>query len=191
MGHPHGIIVFGANGAGKTTLARELARVLGFWHMDIETYAFRQSSIPYADQRSDEECAELMLDDIEEHGSFVISAVTGDFGERISHFYEAAIHISVPVEIRRMRMELRALELHGERVREGGDMYEQNRKFIDFAVSRSMERIDRWADTLSCPVICVDGMEDWHANAARIAEDFYDIATKSQMLRRRRERIFP
>ncbi len=174
MSKPHGIIVFGANGSGKTTLGRELARVLHFKHMDIEDYHFEESEIPYTVQRSREDCLKLMLADIEKHRSFVISAVTGDFGDRITPLYELAVFISAPVELRMKRVEQRIYERHGERIRQGGDMYERHIAFMDFAALRSLSKIEQWAQTLTCPVICVDGTEDWRANAASIAKRFYD-----------------
>ena len=172
MSEPHGIIVFGANGSGKTTFARELTRILNFTHMDIEPYAFRESELPYTDQRSHEECIALMLADIKKHRSFVISAVTGDFGDTIPLFYELAVLISTPIDTRIKRIEQRAYERYAERVREGGDMYEQNLKFIDFVASRSLARIEQWAQTLTCPVIRIDGTLDWRINAADIAKQF-------------------
>lgn len=170
MSKPHGIIVFGANGSGKTTLGRELAHILNYKHMDIETYAFRVSEIPYTDQRSHEECIALMLADIKKHLSFVISAVTGDLGDTIPLFYELAVFISAPIDTRIERIEQRAHERYGDRICKGGDMYEQNLKFLDFVTSRSLTRIEQWAETLTCPVIRIDATVDWHKNAADIAK---------------------
>lgn len=174
MRKPHGIIVFGANGSGKSTLGCELARLLRFKHMDIEDYHFEKSDIPYTAERSREDCLRLMLADIEKHRSFVISAVTGDFGGTIPLLYELAVYVSAPAELRVKRIERREYERHGERVRKGGDMYEQHVKFVDFAASRSLSRIEQWAETLVCPIIRIDGTEDWRANAAKIAEWYYD-----------------
>ncbi|MNC19224.1 hypothetical protein D3C75_671520 [compost metagenome] len=174
MSNPHGIIVFGANGSGKTTLGRELAKMLNCKHMDIEDYHFEKSEIPYTAARSREDCLNLMLADIKKNGSFVISAVTGDFGDTIPLFYELAVFISAPIELRIKRIEQREYDRHGERIRKGGDMFEQHLKFVDFATSRSLSRIEKWAETLSCPVIRIDGTEDWHTNAANIVERFYD-----------------
>jgi adenylate kinase family enzyme len=170
MNKPSGIIVFGANGSGKTTVGRELARILNFKHMDHEAYAFKESEIPYAAPRSNEECIGLMLDDIEKHRSFVISAVTGDFGDIIPQYYEFAVFLSVPLELRMERIEQREYERHGERVLEGGDMYEARKNFLAFAASRNLSRIDQWAETLTCPVIRIDGTEDWRVIAINIAE---------------------
>ncbi|HHY22827.1 MAG TPA: hypothetical protein GX527_01110, partial [Clostridiaceae bacterium] len=94
---PRGIIVFGANGSGKSTLGRELARVLNYKYMDIEDYHFIKSEIPYTVERSREDCLNLMLTDIRKYGSFVISAVIGDFGEEITSMYDFAVFISAPL----------------------------------------------------------------------------------------------
>ena len=175
MNNPHGIIVFGANGSGKTTLGRELARILNFKHMDHEAYAFKESEIPYTAPRSNEECIELMLADIEKHRSFVISAVTGDFGEIIPQFYELAVYITAPLELRMERIEQREYDRHGERVLESGDMYESRKNFLAFAASRNLSRIDQWAETLACPIIRIDGTTNWRINAANIADKFYNL----------------
>jgi len=172
MNTPHGIIVFGANGSGKSTLGRELANILNFKHMDIEDYHFKKSEIPYTVERSHEGCLNLMLADIKKHRSFVISAVTGDFGNSILQLYELAVFISAPIELRIKRIEQREYEKHGERIRKGGDMYEQHLKFVDFVASRSLSEIEQWGETLECPVIRIDGAEDWRTDAAYIAECF-------------------
>ena len=171
----NGIIVFGANGSGKTTLGRELARILNFKRMDHEDYCFRKSEIPYTDERSYEECVNLMLADIKECGSFVISSVTGNFGDEITSMYKLAVYISVPLEIRMERIKQRELDKFGDRVLKGGDMYEQQLKFYDFVISRPLSRIEQWVETLSCPVIHINGTEDFRTNAAKIAEYYFNI----------------
>ncbi|MCL2462008.1 MAG: AAA family ATPase [Defluviitaleaceae bacterium] len=170
MDNPHGIIVFGANGAGKTTIARELARILNYRHMDIEDYYFEKSEVPYTVARSREDCLSMMLADIEKYRAFVLSAVTGDFGGAITRFYELGVYVSAPLELRMERIRRRAYEQYGKRVQAGGDMHEREAEFLDFAASRPLEKIERWAETLTCPVIRIDGTVDWRVNAAYAAE---------------------
>ena len=167
-----GIIVFGANGSGKSALGRELARALHFKHMDIEDYHFLESEIPYTVARTREDCLRVMLADIEKYCSFVISAVIGDFGEEISSMYTLAVFISAPLEIRIERVKQRVYEQHGERIREGGDMYEQHLKFVDFVASRSLSIIEQWAETLVCPVIHVDGTKSISENTQIVVEKY-------------------
>ncbi len=129
MVKPHGIIIFGANGSGKTTLGRELARILEFKHIDHEDYAFYESDIPYTNPRTEDECIELMLADIEKYGSFVLSAVTGDFGDIISQCYELAIYLNAPHDLRMERIKQREIDRFSDRVLEGGDMLRDNKNF--------------------------------------------------------------
>jgi adenylate kinase family enzyme len=171
---PVGILVFGANGSGKTTLGRALARVLRFKHMDIEDYYFRESAIPYTNPRPREDCLRLMLADIGKHRSFVLSAVTGDFGEEIASMYGLAVYITAPKEVRMRRIEQREYDRFGDRVREGGDMYEQQLEFRAWAASRPLSKIDEWAQTLACPLVRVDGTKAVTENAAWIARRFYE-----------------
>jgi len=173
MSNPRGIIVFGANGCGKTALGRELARVLGFKHMDVEDYCFRDSVIPYAEERPRDECLQLMIADIHKYRSFVISAVTGDFGEEITSAYDLAVFMTAPVDIRMERIEQREYERHGGRVREGGDMYARHREFVRFAAARPPGPIERWAQAIDCPVVNVDGTADNRHTALELAGRYY------------------
>lgn len=178
MGQSHGIIVFGANGSGKTTLGRELARILGFRHIDHEDYAFHKSDIPYTNPRSKEECTARMLADIQRYGSFVLSSVTGDFGKEITSLYDFAIFLSAPHDLRIERIKQREALRFGDRVLKGGDLYEQQQKFQDFVALRPLSTIEQWAENLNCPVMKVNGTKDWRVNAADIA-DFYNARFKS------------
>lgn len=173
MNKPHGIIIFGANGSGKTTLGRELAHILGFKHLDHEDYAFNQSEIPYTVERPFEEYTKQMLSDIENSRGFVLTSVTGDFREEIQSLYNLAVWIEAPLELRIERVKHRNLDKFGDRAREGGDMYEQQKQFVDFVATRSLSKIEQWVRTLTCPIIHIDGTMDYKANAALIS-DFYN-----------------
>ena len=53
-------------------------------------------------------------------------------------------------------------------------MYEQQIEFQNFVASRPLSRIEKWAGTHSCPIIQIDGTEDWRTSALYIAEQFYN-----------------
>jgi energy-coupling factor transporter ATP-binding protein EcfA2 len=173
MSKPRGILIFGANGSGKTTLGRELARILNFKHIDHEDYAFEKSEIPYTVERSYEKCKELMLADIKKSCGFVLSAVTGDFGQDIESLYGLAVHIEAPLELRIERVKQRNIDKFGDRASEGGDMAESLKRFVDFVAKRPLPRIRDWEKTVACPVIRVDGTADYKQTAADIADRFY------------------
>ena len=172
---PHGIIVFGLNGSGKTTIGRELGRVMNFKHMDIEDYHFRKSEIPYSNPRTCDERLDLMLSDIKKYHSFIISAVMGNFGEEILSMYKLAVYITAPLEIRIKRIKQRQHNKFGKRICKDGDMYEQQLEFLNFVASRSVSPIEQWKETLTCPVVCVDGLEDYKKTAVSIARLYDEI----------------
>lgn len=167
-----GIVIFGANGSGKTVLGRELSNALGFKHIDVEDYCFDKSDIFYRNPREKDDVIRLMLADIEQYGSFVLSGVTGDYGDEIFSMYKLAVLLSAPIDLRIERIRKRAVDKHGGRVLPNGDMYENSENFISFARTRDLSVIDRWADTLLCPVIGIDSTKPI-AECFRTAVDAY------------------
>jgi len=170
---PHGIILLGANGSGKSTLGRELARVLNFTHFDVEDYWFYKSDIPYTAVRPQEERNEMLLADMNKHGSFVVSGDISGWSKEFLTMFDLAIFLTVPTDIRLKRIENREYERWGDRVREGGNMYEQQRKFREFAAIRDIALLEQQALAYPCPLIHIDGTNDHHATAVSVAERFY------------------
>lgn len=177
MTKPHGILIFGANGSGKTTLGRELAHILNFKHIDHEDYAFEKSVIPYTVAIPREKCTELMLEDIKKSYGFILSAVTGDFGKEMELLYDLAVYMEAPIDVRVKRVERRGYEQHGERVLEGGDMYEQHKRFVEFVAAHPLSGVEEYANTLNCPIIRANGTADYRRTAAYIV-DYYQPRKK-------------
>jgi len=59
-------------------------------------------------------------------------------------------------------------------------MYEQRLEFHKFVASRPLSRIDQWAKTLTCPIIYIDGTDDWRTNAAKIAKYYYNSTERNE-----------
>lgn len=56
-----------------------------------------------------------------------------------------------------MRVRKRSFDRFGNRVLRGGDLYESEERFFQFAQNRPIEQITRWAeDNLKCPVVQID-----------------------------------
>lgn len=51
------------------------------------------------------------------------------------------------------RVRGRSFRKFGERMLPGGDLYEQEERFFDFAASGSEEGVEDWAYSVGCPVI--------------------------------------
>ncbi|MEN6315339.1 MAG: NUDIX domain-containing protein [Clostridiaceae bacterium] len=170
---PHGIILLGANGSGKSTLGRELARVLNFAHFDVEDYWFYQTDIPYTAIRPQEERNKILLSDMKNHGSFVVSGDISDWSDEFLTMFDLAVFFSAPTEIRMMRIENREYKRWGNRVCEGGDMYESQKKFRVFAATRDVGLLEQSALEYPCPIVYYDSTKDYHTTAANIAKRFY------------------
>ena len=170
MAMRHGIAIVGANGSGKTTLGKYLANLLGYTHMDVEDYYFKDSKIPYTNPRTREEVKELLFVDIKKQDQFILSSVNCDFGDDINAMYDCVIYIKVPLEIRLNRVKQRSVDKFGSRVLEGGDMYEQEQGFFRFVASRTMDKTDTWLQNIKCPIIYINGTEPIASNAKMITE---------------------
>lgn len=153
----YGICICGLNGSGKTTLGAALAERLGYKHMDVEDYYFTRADNPYASARTRDEVEVLLLEDIKQNPCFVFSAVNGNMNSEINSCYDLVVYLEVPQEIRMKRIRQRAFDKFGDRVLPGGDMYEQEEKFFEFAEKRSPEKIEAWLHTLTCRVVRLDG----------------------------------
>ncbi len=164
----HGIVVVGANGSGKTTFATGLAAALGYTHMDIETYSFYDSAIPYKSPRPREEVQRLLFSDMKKHERFVFSAVNGDFGEEINALYDCVIYMEAPLSVRLERVRQRSFAKFGSRVLKGGDLYEQEQQFLDFVATRTMDKTEMWLKKSSCPILYIDGTKSVKDNVAMV-----------------------
>ncbi|HWT76119.1 MAG TPA: AAA family ATPase [Mobilitalea sp.] len=164
----HGIILLGANGTGKSTLGCELARVLNFAHFDVEGYWFYKTNIPYTAIRPNEERNEMLLSDMNKHGSFVVSGDISGWGNEFLTMFDLTVYLTVPTEIRMKRIENREYARWGDRVCEGGDMYEQQHKFREFAASRDIPQLEQRALLYLCPILRVDSTKALKENIDEI-----------------------
>ena len=165
-----GILICGLNGSGKTTLGHALSKVLGLRHLDIEQYYFTDPARPYATSRTREEVSALLKADIRLDPSFVLSAVNGDFDAEITESYRLVVFLDAPLDIRMERVRRRAYEKLGDRILPGGDMYDEEERFFDFAKHRNTDRIEQFLKSLTCPVLRLDGRNPIDEHICRIRE---------------------
>lgn len=154
-----GIIICGLNGCGKTTTGRLVAERLCFKRMDVEDYYFLDSEVPFSVSRTKDEVRELMWADIQLHKSYVLSSVGCDWGEKIENTYALAVFLTAPKETRMARIDHREIVRFGDRVLEGGDMYEQQKRFRQFVSGRSEEPYREQIKKLPCPVLELDSTQ--------------------------------
>ena len=154
---PYGIIILGANGSGKSTIGHELTLTLDFVHFDVEDYWFYKSDIPYTTIRPKDERNEMLLSDMKKHQLFVVSGDVSGWSDEFLTKFDLAVFLTAPTEIRIKRIENREYARWGDRVHKGGDMYEANKKFREFASTRDVDLLEESALKYSCPVLHIDG----------------------------------
>lgn len=167
-----GIIVCGLNGSGKSTLGKVLAEKLCFHFIDIEDLYFPKTDPEYiyASPRSCEEVEKLLWSEIRAYEDFVFASVKGDYGDTISSFFQYAVLIDVPKDIRLQRVRERSFQKFGKRILLGGDLHEKEERFFDFVKSRSENAVEEWVRSLKCPILRIDGTKSVEENLDFIME---------------------
>ena len=162
----HVIHIFGASGSGTTTLGRALAADMGLVHMDTDDYFWLPTDPQYSTKRPIEERLRLMNADIDaaRRGVVISGSLTG-WGDVLIPRFTHVIRLNTPTEVRIERLRQREYAHFGERIREGGDMYENHLAFLGWAAQydagdvtmRSKACHDEWMKQLPCPQILAPG----------------------------------
>lgn len=172
-----GIMVCGLNGTGKSTLGKALAEKMHFHFIDSEDLYFPKSNpdYVYASPRTGEEVQKLLLQEMKAHENFVFASVKGDYGDAVYSFFQYAVLIHVPRDIRLQRIKNRSLQKFGNRMLPGGDLYEQEENFFRLVKSRPENTVEEWVKACSCPVIRVDGTKPVEENTDFIIKHIQNI----------------
>ena len=159
------IHIVGASGAGTSTLGQALEREYGYKWLDTDNYFWQPTDPPFIKSRPRKERIKLLTADIEKYSRCVISGSLGGWGDIFISRFDLVVFIDVSTDIRIERLTKREYERFGERVREGGDMYENHISFIEWAKNydtmeppeRCRKLHEEWFEKLSCPLLRVDG----------------------------------
>ena len=172
------IIVCGLNGAGKSTVGRTLADRLGYRFIDNEDLYFPKagSSYEFSNPRSKEEVIQLLEEKISRNNQFVFAAVKGNYGDRLIASLDHIVLIEVPKQIRSKRVRDRSYQKFGDRILPGGDLYDTESKWFSLTDSRPDTYVSDWLETVSCPVIRIDGTLPVENNLDYIVSELSDEA---------------
>lgn len=182
-----GIILFGAMAVGDTTLGKEVAMILNFAHIDLDDYHWRwDTEIPYTVFRSRDERISSIMKAIGDNPHFVMSGSMWSIRKTFEHFFDMAVFLYVPTEVRAKRLKMRSEARWGNRVLPGGDMYESSDMYKDYLAFAKLydeyimpqmcsAQHEQWIKELQCPVLRLDGTKPISFNAQIIVEEYLKI----------------
>ena len=161
-----GILICGLNGTGKSTLGKALSEQIGYHFIDSENLFFERNeeNESYHSPRSKEDAVKKLMNEVKKHKNFVFAAVKGDYGEEILPLYKYVFELKVPKNERMSRIKNRSFIKFGERMKEGGDLYEAEEAFFKLCEERDEDYTEKWAKTLNVPYITLDGTKTTEEN---------------------------
>lgn len=174
-----GIIIFGSAGSGKTTLGKLVAKKLDYPYFDIDDYIWRKDTdIPFSVMYSRDEKISRLMADISKYEHFVMAGSMDSFNTPFVPLFDLAVHINADVKTRISRIQKREFAIYGERITQGGDMYEEHKKFIQSASNYDGEASPclkihlEWAKTLPCKVLYLNGADELEKKLSLIIEEY-------------------
>ena len=174
---PGGIMIIGPSASGKTTLGKKVAEVLGFPYFDVDDFIWRFDTPElYTVMYSLEVKISRLQNAIAPYEHFVMDGSMSSFHQAFDDSFEMMVFLYVDPDIRVHRANERAIQRFGNRVLEGGDMYESNQEFLrkirkyETDGSPNLTEQKAWMESLSCKKLELDGTEPIEKNALIIAE---------------------
>lgn len=172
------IHIYGASGSGTTTLAKYICNKMCFFFMDTDDYFWMPTNPPFIKKREVSERIQLMRDDIDKNNNVVISGSLVDWGDELIPLFSLAIRLVTETDMRIERLRKREKNRFGSRIEAGGDMYENHKKFIEWASKydsgglemRSKAKHDEWQKLLKCKQIILNGTDDLEYNLQQVKE---------------------
>lgn len=157
--------IFGASGAGVSTLGKAICDRYGYFHCDVDDYFWLPTDPPFTTKREVPLRLQMLEEAIAEHQRCVLSGSLVEWGDPLIPHFDLAVYVHTPSEVRLKRLEQREYQRFGERIRFGGDMEEEHKRFLAWAAEyddggmevRSALLHREWSKQLPCPVISVDG----------------------------------
>lgn len=175
-----GIMILGPSGAGKTTLGKLVAKELGFVFIDIDDYIWRKDTDkPFTQMYPKAEKISRLMDAVTAAEHFVMAGSMSSFHSHFDSFFELAVYLYADAQLRVERAHTRELALLGNRILEGGDMYEEHQDFLkgvagyDYGIGgATLQEHQAWIDVLPCKVIRLDGSCALEENVKAIVKEY-------------------
>jgi adenylate kinase family enzyme len=159
------IHILGASGSGTTTLGSALAKHLQYHHFDSDVYYWFPTDPPFQTKRDIEQRRKLLLNDLSNHESWVLSGSLCNWGDVAIPLFELAVYLWLPADIRLNRLRDREERYFGmDKISPGGQLYLKYKEFMEWAAKydegdesiRSRKLHEKWLKELRCKVIRIE-----------------------------------
>lgn len=171
------ILVIGASGSGTTTVGAALAGHFGLPHIESDDLFWIPTDPPYQYFHTEEVLHDLVQTHLISHDRWVLSGSPCKWGDALMPVLDLAVFLDVPADTRIARLKEREAKRFGDRIAEGGDMYESHVNFLAWSAAydageisgRSRPKHEAWLAQLSCPVLQV-GNKDFKEIVSTVVE---------------------
>jgi adenylate kinase family enzyme len=154
------INVIGASGSGTSTVGRALAAALVVPHFESDDFYHGPSDPPFQNPRPATERCRMICRDLSPRENWVLSGGVTGWEPYPELDFTGFVFLHVPTAVRIERLRRRETERFGDRIREGGDMFETHREFIAWASrydagdveGKTLARHEAYLQSQRCPV---------------------------------------
>lgn len=149
------ILITGASGSGTTTLGQALAHKLGVACFDADDYYWLASDPPFQYKREPALRLSLLLTDLDNVSSAVLSGSVVNWGAAVEESFSAIIFLTLPAPLRVARLRERELARFG---RVDTDFLAWAAQYDEGRLAgRSLAIHERWLAQRRCQIIRIDG----------------------------------
>jgi len=194
-----GIIIIGPSGAGKTTLGKALGQALNYPYFDIDDYIWKKgTALPYTTMNSRQEKIDGLKEAISHNEHFVMGGSMTSFHQAFDNDFEMMVFLKADVNVRIERINQRAIQRFGNRIKEGGDMYQNHLDFIahNYAYeadgSPNLKVHTAWFESLDCLKLELRGEDSIESNVEKIVNCYHRMQKniRKQLIIENKQRLF-
>ena len=178
------IHIFGASGSGTTALGKTLSEDMDLPHFDSDNYYWKDTDPPFTQKNTVEERHKLLLQDMKGLSGWVLSESMDSWSRPFIPLFTAVIFVLADADLRVERLREREYSDYGDRIKIGGDMFDEHEYFIKWAhqydtgelSGRSLKRHKEWIRSLTCPVLTVNNNQAYDDMVTAVKDWLHDKA---------------
>lgn len=172
------IHILGASGSGTTTLARQLAKELGYKHLDTDAFYWEKTEPPFTTKNAPEIRIQKIREAMEGQNGWILSGSLCGWGDVFMEMFDCVIFLHLPHEIRMERLRLREYERYGDCIYEDGQQKDIYDAFMAWAATydtagmetRSLVLHEDWMNRLTCDTLRLEGEMTFEERVERALE---------------------